>query len=93
MTVYAKDPASVVDYSFDWSGWLSGGESISTVSWSLDPAGGSAPTLGSEVGTGSTRGIYVSGGAAGHRYRLSGKIVTDAGRTAERSVTLHIMER
>lgn len=92
MTVYAKDPASVVDYSFDWSGWLTPGETISEDTWSIDPASGGAPTLGSEIGAGNTRGIYVSGGIPGHRYRLSCLITTDAGRTAERSVTLRVME-
>jgi len=92
MTLYAKDPASHVDYSFDWSSWLTSSETISTAAWALDPASSGAPVLGSEIGSGSVRGIYVSGGTSGHRYRLSCQITTDAGRTAERSVTLRIME-
>lgn len=92
MTVFAKDPASTVDYSFDWSGWLTSGEVINTAVWSVDPASNDAPVLGTEIAAGSVRGIYVSGGVAGHRYRLACKIETDAGRVAERSLTLRVME-
>jgi len=92
MTVFAKDPASTVDYSFDWSGWLTSGELITSAIWSLDPTSANAPALGTEIAVGSTRGIYVSGGTAGYRYRLACKVETDAGRVAERSLTLRIME-
>lgn len=92
MTVFAKDPTSSVDYSFDWSGWLTSSETINSATWSIDPAGPGAPTLGTEINAASTRGIYVSGGLAGHRYRLSCRVETDAGRVAERSLTLRVME-
>ncbi|MEX0299200.1 MAG: hypothetical protein AB3N28_09025 [Kordiimonas sp.] len=92
MTVFAKDPASTVDYSFDWAGWLTSGEQISSATWSVDPISANAPTLGTEIAAGTTRGVYVSGGVAGHRYRVACKIETDAGRVAERSLTLRVME-
>jgi len=92
MTVFAKDPAATLDYSFDWSAWLAPGETITTDSWAVEPAGVGAPMLGVETVTGATRAVLVSGGTAGHRYRLSCHIETDAGRTAERSATLRVME-
>ncbi|MBL4837124.1 MAG: hypothetical protein JKY34_06055 [Kordiimonadaceae bacterium] len=92
MTVFAKDPASTVDYSFDRAGWLTLSEGITSAVWSVDPPSGAAPTLGTEITVGTTRGIYVSGGVAGHRYRLSCKIETDAGRAAERSLIIRVME-
>lgn len=92
MTVFAKDPASSVDYSFDWAGWLTSGEQITAATWSVDPVSDTAPQLGTSIDTGSVRGIYVSGGVAGHRYRLSCRVETDAGRVAERSLTLRVME-
>lgn len=92
MTVFAKDPASSVDYSFDWSGWLATNERITETDWTIDPPSSEAPKLGTRVEVGSTKGIYVSGGQAGHRYRLSCAIKTDAGREATRSLTLRVME-
>lgn len=92
MTVFAKDPSSSVDYSFDWAGWLTSGEQITSAVWTIDPPSGTAPSLGTPIEAGSTRGIYVSGGVAGHRYRLSCRVETDAGRVAERSLTLRVME-
>lgn len=91
MTVFAKDPSSRVDYSFDWSSWLLPDEAVSSAGWSAEPAIGI--TLDSPVDAGSVRGIHVTGGEAGHRYRLSCCITTDAGREAERSVVIRVMEQ
>lgn len=92
MTVFAKDPAATLDYSFDWSAWLAPGEVITTDSWAIEPSGAGAPTLGAKTVTGATHAVLVSGGTAGHRYRLSCHIETDAGRTAERSAAIRVME-
>lgn len=93
MSLYIKDPGSTVDYSFDWAAWLTGGESIAATSWSVEPAGAGAPQLGTEVASGTVRGVYLSAGQAGGRYRLTCQIETDAGRTGERSLALRIMEQ
>lgn len=93
MTVYAKDPSSAMDYSFDWANWLTANETITSTNWTVDPSGSGTLVFGNAIETGSVRGRYVSGGQVGHRYRLSCKIVTSAGRTAERSVIIRVMER
>lgn len=92
MTVYAKDPDSDIDYSFDWSSWLVPGETITNTEWAVTPNSG-APSLHSPVEADSRRGIQVAGGTAGSRYRLACRIETDSGRTGERSLSLRIMER
>lgn len=93
MAVYLKDPASSVDYSLDWSGWLSAAETINSTQWSIDPSGPSAPILGNETANDATRSVFVSGGTLGHRYRLTCRIQTDEGRTVDRSLTIQIAER
>ncbi|WP_262689789.1 phage fiber-tail adaptor protein [Kordiimonas aestuarii] len=93
MAMHAKDPSATVDYSFDWAAWLTGGETITNADWRVDPAGDDAPTLSNPVNGGHTRGILVSGGVRGARYRLTCTIETDAGRTGERSLSLYVMER
>ncbi len=92
MTVFAKDPASTVDYSFDWTNWLTADEVLSATSWFITPNDAQAPDLGVEISAGNTRGIYISGGAAGQRYKLTCRATTSANRTAERSITIRVME-
>ncbi len=93
MAVHAKDPSATVDYSFDWAAWLTGSEQITSATWAVEPAGSDAPTLGAVVEAGTVRGVHVSGGVRGARYRLTCTIETDAGRTGERSLSLYVMER
>lgn len=93
MTLYAKDPDSTVDYSFDWAAWLAGGETITSTSWTVAPSDAGAPSLGAQTDAGPVQGIYVSGGQNGGRYRLTCHIETDAGRTGDRSLSLRIMEQ
>jgi hypothetical protein len=93
MSVFAKDPQSEVDFSLDWTDWITSGEVITSALWSIDPSDVSAPTLGASQSSGSVQSVYVSGGVPGSRYRLSCQIQTDAGRTADRSLTLRIMEQ
>jgi len=92
MTVFAKDPSSTLDYSFDWSGWLAPGETITSPSWTVEPASGSAPVLSGAMQVGEVTAITVAGGAMGNRYRLSCQIETDQGRIAERSAAIRVME-
>lgn len=93
MTVYAKDPSSEMDYSFDWANWLKAGETISSTNWTVEPGGAGALALGTNIEAGTIRGKYVSGGDIGCRYRLSCEITTSAGRRAERSIIIRVMER
>jgi hypothetical protein len=92
MTIFAKDPSSTLDYSFDWTGWLAPGEAITADSWNLFPSGGDAPTLSVVPRSGTITAVNVAAGTIGNRYRLSCQITTDAGRTAERSTAIRVME-
>lgn len=93
MIIFPKDPSSNVDFSIDWGEWLTAGEAITATSWAIEPSTGSAPVLGVETSSGTVRGIYVSGGQAGHRFKLTCHIQTDANRSADRSLTLRLMEQ
>ncbi|MCJ9428688.1 hypothetical protein [Kordiimonas marina] len=91
MSVYAKDPSSDVDYSIDWSAWLTDGETVTSAAWSVAPATGLQ--IGTAIDGGALQGTYVSGGVAGDRYRLTCRGTTSAGRTADRSLTIRVMEQ
>lgn len=92
MTVFAKDPQAVIDYSFDWDdAYLQMGETISTSVWSVLPVGELA--IDSTSNTTSAATSTVSGGLVSHVYRLTNRITTSLSRTEERSVTLRVQER
>lgn len=93
MSVFPKDPQSEVDFSLDWTDWLTSGELITGALWSIAPSDLASPTLGAAQSVGAVQSIFVSGGEAGSRYRLACQVETDAGRTADRSLTLRIMEQ
>ncbi len=88
------DPDETLDYSCDWAVFLddagSPADAIQTSTWSVTPAG---PTLSGEVTTGAVATVFVSGAALGEIYRLTNRIATLQGRTAERSTTLRCENR
>lgn len=92
MPVYAKDPSSTVDFSIDWSDWLAADEQIVSAAWNIEPSLAGGLQAGQLIDAGSVRGVFVSGGSAGDRYRLTCHVVTDAGRSADRSLALRLME-
>ena len=89
MTIFMKDPDAVLDYAFDWSGWLTGAEVIS--SYTIDEDTGI--TVDSDLEAAGVVTVWLSGGTAGTTYALRCEIVTDAGRTDERTMIIKVMER
>lgn len=96
MSIFPKDPASTIDFSINWADWLVEGETISAASWSAEPGASGSPDdlqLTSENTAGAVTSVFVAGGETGARHRLTCSIETNAGRTADRSLTLRIMEQ
>lgn len=86
---WVKDPGAVLDWKFDWSNWLQPGETITTSDMTLTPG----VVLDSETNTSTAAVAWVSGGQPGTPYRLTNKIVTNQGRTDERSITIRVQSR
>ncbi|MFQ5774188.1 MAG: hypothetical protein ACE5GS_06710 [Kiloniellaceae bacterium] len=88
------DPDETLDYACDWTPFLadagSPGDTIQTSAWSVVPAG---PVLSNQNLGGAVTTVFVSGAQAGQVYRLTNRIVTAQGRTAERSWTLRCENR
>ncbi len=88
------DPDETLDYSCDWTDFLedagSPTDAVQTSTWSVTPSG---PTLSGERLDGKTASVFASGAVLGRVYRLSNRVVTLQGRTAERSVTLRCENR
>ncbi len=91
MKTFIKDPDAVLDYGFDWSDWLDSDapEVISESTWTV-PSG---ITNDSDSNADTTTIIWLSGGSAGEDYELTNKIVTDQGRTDERSLKILCREK
>jgi len=83
-----RDPNAVLDYSIDWTEWLSG-DAISTSSWII-PTGLS--TTASSFGTATTI-VWISGGTAGEIYDVTNRIVTTGGRTEDRTIEFTCLNR
>jgi len=86
---FFKDPDAILDYKFDWSSWLSTGETIST--YTVTPASGITNTTSTSSSASVT--AWISGGTANSVYPVSCLIVTDSSRTDERSINIHVRER
>lgn len=90
MAVYKKDPNAVLDYTFDWTAYLTPtGDAISSVTWVLT----SGITKASQSNSTTTATAFVSGGVAGNVETLTCRIVTTGGRTDDRSIYLKIIDR
>ena len=84
-----KDPDENLDYSFNWSDYLSPtSDTIESVVFAAVGA-----TLGDVSNTTTLATAFVSGGVSGSTATLSCAITTAQGRVAQRSVYLKIKER
>lgn len=86
-----KDPNAILDYTVNWAAWLtdSGADTISSVSWTV-PAG---ITQASASNTTTAATIWLSGGTASQTYRVTNRITTVGGRTADRSFDVVVQEQ
>ena len=84
-----KDPSAVLDYVFDWTGWLATGETITDYTITADT--GIAVDSSTEDAGKVT--VWLSGGTAGENYKVACLITTSAGRTDERTIWIKVVER
>ncbi len=87
--LYLKDVNAVLDWEFDWSDWLTGAETISSRTVTVQTG------LTKDSDTASTTAVLVwlSGGTAGSTYTVACRIVTSASRTDERTIRISVRER
>lgn len=85
---FTKDPEAVLDYVVDWSDWLEA-DTISASSWDA-PTG---ITVVTDTNTTTTATVWLSGGTVGERYELTNEIVTDGGRTDDRTIAILVKQK
>jgi hypothetical protein len=89
MQSFSKDPVAVLDFEWDWTAWLAAGETI------LDASATAASGLTVDSSTISDARVsaWISGGTAGQSYPVKCQVITSAGRTDARSITIAVMDR
>jgi len=92
-----KDPSAVLDYVFDWTGWLATGETIAVDSETgeklITITADTGITVDSSTESDGKVTVWLSGGTAGINYKVACKITTSAGRTDERTIWIKVTDR
>lgn len=83
-----QDKDAFLSYSFDWSDWLSAGDSIATSTWATD----AALILNSAGLSGTVTTIWVQGGAQNNWYAVTNTVITTQGRRNQRTFRLFIVD-
>ena len=86
---YTKDPDATLDWAFDWTSWLVDAETI--VSHTILTDG--TVTEDSSSDDGGVVTVWLSGGEVRDNAEVTCRIVTDQGRTDDRTITVRVRER
>lgn len=86
---FVKDPDAVLDYVWDWTAWLTDGETIDTVTWLVE----AGITQDFVTKTDSTATIWLSGGTLGEWYDITCRILTTQGRIDDRTRKIQVKAR
>lgn len=86
------DPQAVLDYSFDWSAWLAGQDTISASSWSVDGSD-AALVIDSTDFTVLSTTVWLSGGTVNRTYKVTNHITTVGGREDDRTLLIKVKQR
>ena len=85
-----KAAGAVLDFPISWT--LAAAETISTSTWSVDPAvdGGVAVQANSPAINGAVTRCLLTGGVFRKIYVVTNSITTNQGRTLQQTITLRI---
>ena len=93
MSFHLKDPGAILDYSVDWGAEYLDGDVIAASTFEVSPVeAGGAVILESSFDF-TTAAVKVSGGIAGHQYRLGNHVTLLSGREDERTIVLRVEQR
>lgn len=87
--MFVKASTDVLDFEWDWSTWLTGGDTISTVEWTAE-SGITVEVSPAPSNTTTTATVWIGGGTAGTTYTITCQITTAAARVAQWTQNLTI---
>lgn len=88
LSKFTKDPDALLDYTIDWSSYLSG-DTIASVEW-IVPAG---ITMDSQEETDTTATIWLQGGEDKQDYDVVCRVTTVGGRVDDRTIVIRVREQ
>ena len=90
MNTFAQDPDARLDYTIDWTDFLTANTDTAASIELITPEG--ITTDGSTLVEGSKHTFFISGGTAGRVYRITSRITTTDGRINDQSIIILIRE-
>jgi hypothetical protein len=82
-------PDGVLDFEFDWSRWLNGGDSINASTFTITPDDTGMVTVSSSSFTATSVTVWLSNGVAGYCSVIN-HVTTSGGRQMDWTMTLNI---
>ncbi len=91
----SKDTQGELVYTFNWTDWLSGSDTLSTIAYTVaarrnDPT---PVTIESSGITGKKTYVELKGGQADKTYIVTAKVTTNNGITDRRNFRLKVLDR
>lgn len=86
---FTKQPADVFDYDIDFSEWLTDGDGIASATATTDGTGLTVQSV--FYGQKSVK-VWLSGGVAGNRHKVTVTATTDDGRVVQHEFKVAIKE-
>lgn len=90
MSIFLKDPGSMVEHVVDWDAGYLAGRNITASVWEVSPAG---LTLSAARLAGGRAMITLGAGEAGRLYRVSNRVTLSDGSNDERTLVVRVEER
>lgn len=85
MSYVPQAPGETLDHNVDWADRLASGDTISSASWAIDPAG---PTVVDKGEVGAVVSCTVSGLVRGQIYSLTCTMISTLGETGQKSIAI-----
>lgn len=89
--MFIKAPTDVLDYEWDWSVWLPTGDTISTFEFTVEE-GLTLETDPASSNTTTSATVWIGGGTAGIIYTVTCQITTAAGRVAQNTQNVNVVD-
>lgn len=93
MPLLLKDPGAALDYGVDWGREYLTDDVLASSAWAVEPVEAGGLSIAEQAHDLTRSSVVLSGGVAGHLYRLTNTVVTTAERTDRRSFTIRVEER
>ena len=93
MSFYLKDPDGRIDYSIDWGAAYLDGQVIADSQWGVSPEEVDGVAIDVASFDFTRTAVTLTGGVAGHVYRIGNRVTLSDGRSDERSLTVRVEER